>query len=56
MNTISVEVFVEKMMEVLKEFLESSTIHGLSYISTAKVRNLKYDNGMIFFIRCLTKW
>ena len=24
-------------MEVLKEFLESSTIHGLNYISTAKV-------------------
>ena len=25
------------MMEVLREFLESSTIHGLNYISTAKV-------------------
>jgi hypothetical protein len=25
-------------MEVLREFLETSTIHGLNYISTAKVR------------------
>ena len=24
-------------MDVLKEFLESSTIHGLTYVSTAKV-------------------
>ena len=24
-------------MEVLKEFLETSTIHGLAYISTAQV-------------------
>ena len=29
-------------MEVLREFLESSTIHGLTYISTAKVRNIVY--------------
>jgi hypothetical protein len=28
-------------MEVLQEFLESSTIHGLSHISTAKVGWLK---------------
>ena len=25
-------------MEIVKEFFESSTIHGLTYISTAKVR------------------
>ena len=25
-------------MDTLREFLESSTIHGLTYISTAKVR------------------
>ena len=25
------------IMDVLKEFLESTTIHGLAYISTAKV-------------------
>ena len=28
-------------MEVLQEFLESSTIHGLAYISTSKVGGLK---------------
>ena len=27
-------------MEVLKEFLETSTIHGLAYISTAQVISL----------------
>jgi hypothetical protein len=27
------------MLEILKEFLESSTIHGLAHISTAKVRD-----------------
>ena len=26
------------LMDILREFLESSTIHGLSYISTSKVR------------------
>ena len=36
-KSASVEVFEGRSMEVLREFLESSTIHGLSYISTAKV-------------------
>ena len=27
----------EEKMDILKEFLESSTIHGLAYISSAKV-------------------
>ena len=26
-----------KIMDILKKFLESSTIHGLAYISSAKV-------------------
>ena len=34
-------------MDVVKEFLESSTIHGLSYISTSKVAKL------IFFLSIL---
>ena len=29
------------LMDILREFLESSTIHGLSYISTSKVRLLQ---------------
>ena len=29
-------------MEILREFLESSTIHGLYYISKAKVIGLSY--------------
>ena len=44
------------MAEVLKEFLESSTIHGLSYISTAKVGELNlhtFKIGMIIIIRGL---
>ena len=28
-------------MEILREFLESSTIHGLSYISSSKVRPIR---------------
>ena len=36
-KNVSVQVAVERVMEVLKEFLETSTIHGLLYISTAKV-------------------
>ena len=39
-----VKVFVERMVEVLSEFLESSTIHGLFYISTAKVSLLSSDH------------
>ena len=39
-KSVPVEVFEGRPMEVLREFLESSTIHGLSYISTAKVRLL----------------
>ena len=35
-------------MEVLREFLESSTIHGLSYISTAKVSTLNNPDRYIF--------
>ena len=35
--------FWPEMMEALKEFLESSTIHGLNYISTAQV--LSKDKG-----------
>ena len=31
---------MEKMMEALKEFLECSTIHGVFYISTAKVSHI----------------
>ena len=30
------------MMESVKEFLESSTIHGLSYISTSRKVGVKY--------------
>ena len=29
----------ESDMEVFKEFLESSTIHGLYYVATAKVKS-----------------
>ena len=55
-QNVSVEVFVLRMMEVLKEFLESSTIHGLFYISTAKVsplsiphiQNWQENNGLGF--------
>ena len=36
-KSVSVQVYVERVMEVLKEFLETSTIHGLFYISNAKV-------------------
>ena len=41
-NTLLSEVLhlvqqAEDTMEVFREFLESSTIHGLTYISTAKV-------------------
>ena len=30
-------------MDILREFLESSTIHGLSYISTSKVTYILFD-------------
>ena len=38
-------------MDILREFLESSTIHGLSYISTPKVRggNNMYDVDVSIF-------
>ena len=36
-KSLSVHVAVERKMEVLREFLETSTIHGLFYISNAKV-------------------
>ena len=32
-------------MEILREFLESSTIHGVSYISSAKV---DFENHCLF--------
>ena len=32
-------------MEILREFLESSTIHGLTYISTARVSSCGFENG-----------
>ena len=37
-NTQQVVLCEPSSMEVVREFLESSTIHGLSYIQTAKVR------------------
>ena len=35
-----INVFSKAVMDILREFLESSTIHGLSYISTSKVKDL----------------
>ena len=55
-QSLSVEGCVDRKVEVLKEFLESSTIHGLSYISTATVGNLKYEIGTNIVIRGLTRW
>ena len=37
------------VMDILQEFLESSTIHGLSYISTSKVGdNIKHWFGLLY--------
>ena len=38
-------------MEILREFLESSTIHGLSYISSSKVRPNKSIQQIMFFVK-----
>ena len=47
-KNVSVQVAVERVMEVLKEFLETSTIHGLFYISAAKVsREIAFMTGKI---------
>ena len=35
-------------MEVLREFLESSTIHGISHISTSKVFSFNFQGGTSF--------
>ena len=54
MNTFSILCFhPEEDMDVLKEFLESTTIHGLTYISSAKVnRNLaQLCNWILTLIR-----
>ena len=37
-------------MDVLKEFLETSTIHGLAYISTAQVIIKKELNDLFDFL------
>ena len=42
-------------MEVMKEFLEASTIHGLIYISTAKVGTLTVIVGLFDIILFQTK-
>ena len=34
-------------MEILREFLESSTIHGLSYISSSKVKPIELFNTVL---------
>ena len=44
MSNISVDLLIG--METMREFLETSTIHGLSYISTSKVRSL-------IFLKCI---
>ena len=43
-------------MEVVREFLESSTIHGLSYIQTAKVRKrCLLEASVEIYIHCRVK-
>ena len=55
-KSVPVEVFEGRPMEVLREFLESSTIHGLSYISTAKVSQPITTQAacMIYYIKYMT--
>ena len=38
-------------MDILREFLESSSLHGISYISTAKVRSQETFDFFDFFFQ-----
>ena len=52
-KSVSVKVVVERAMEVLREFLETSTIHGLSHTSTAKVSRDVNLSGVLAHIKYL---
>ena len=43
------------IMDILRNFLESSTIHGLTYISTAKVRDAPIYHLSCFSLKMLGK-
>ena len=43
-------------MDLFREFLESSTIHGVSYISTAKVDSILIPKLLLHFLLSDTNW